>query len=181
MLMSNVVQRPAIFLFTTELLGVIGPKKRLFSSALSLGLRNLRNDQRGTIAVMTGLGARALAGFAALAIDVASWQVAQRSMQGAADAAAYSAGIAYNKSDGTDFHTQAKGITAAQGYVDGQNGVTVTVNKPPASGGHTSSATAIEVIIQQPQPRFLAGLFLSSTPMVSARPLPTLSASAPST
>jgi Flp pilus assembly protein TadG len=57
-----------------------------------LGLRNLCNDQRGTIAVMTGLCAAVLAGFTALAIDVASWQVAQRSMQGAADTAAYSAG-----------------------------------------------------------------------------------------
>src|SRR5260370_31116294 len=145
-----------------------GPKKCFVSSALSLGLRDLWNDQRGTIAVMTGLCATALAGFAALAIDVASWQVAKLSMQGAADSAAYSAGIAYSKSDGTDFHTQAKGITAAQGYVDGQNGATVTVNQPPASGSHASSATAIEVIIQQPQPRFLAGLFLSSNPMVTA-------------
>src|SRR5260370_23230750 len=101
MLMSNVVQRPAIFLFTTELLGVIGPKKRLFSSALSLGLRNLRNDQRGTIAVMTGLCATALAGFAALAIDVASWQAAQRSMQGAPDAALCSAAHAHTKSHRT--------------------------------------------------------------------------------
>src|SRR5260370_33137207 len=94
MLMSNVVQRPAIFLFTTELLGVIGPKKRLFSSALSLGLRNLRNDQRGTIAVMTRPCATALAGFAALAIDAASWQVTQPSTQGPAGAAGYSAGDA---------------------------------------------------------------------------------------
>jgi Flp pilus assembly protein TadG len=146
-----------------------GPKKCLFLKLLPFGLRNLCNDQRGTIAVMTGLCATALVGFAALAIDVASWQVAQRSMQGAADAAAYSAGIAYNTSNGTSIVTQAKGIAAAQGYVNGQNGATVAVNQPPKSGNYTSNATAIEVVIQQPQPRFFAGLFLSSNPTVSAR------------
>jgi Flp pilus assembly protein TadG len=155
-----------------------GPKQGLFSSALSLGLRNLRRDQRGTIAVMTGLGAAALAGFAALAIDVASWQVSQRSMQGATDTAAYSAAVAYNNSGGTTYITQAKGIAAAQGYVDGQNGATVTVNQPPKSGGFTSSSTAIEVIIQQPQPRFLSGLLLSSNPTVSARSVATVSSPA---
>ncbi len=153
-------------------------KQRSFWSALSLGLRNLGCDQRGTIAVMTGLGAAALAGFTALAIDVASWQVSQRSMQGATDAAAYSAAVAFNNSGGTTYITQAKGIAAAQGYVDGQNGATVTVNQPPKSGGFTSSSTAIEVIIQQPQPRLFSGLILSSNPLVSARSVATMSSPA---
>jgi hypothetical protein len=154
-----------------------GAKKCLFSSSLSFGVRNLLNDQRGTIAVMTGLSATVLVGFAALAIDVASWQVAQHSMQGAADSAAYSAGVAYNRGDGTDFHTQGKGIAAAQGFVDGQNGATVAVNQPPTLGSYTGTATAIEVIIQQPQPRFFAGFFLSSNPTVSARAVATISGS----
>jgi Flp pilus assembly protein TadG len=154
-----------------------GAKKCVFSSALSSGLHGLWNDQRGTIAVMTGLCATVLVGFAALAIDASSWQVAQHSMQGAADAAAYSAGVAYNKGDGTSYVTQAKGITAAQGYVDGQNGATVAVNKPPTSGSHTGTSTAIEVVITQPQPRFLAGLFLSSNPTVTARAVATIAGS----
>jgi Flp pilus assembly protein TadG len=140
---------------------------------LSFALRDLCNDQRGTIALITGLCATALVGFAALAVDVASWQVAQRSMQGAADMAAYSAGLAYSLSNGTSIVTQAKGVAAANGYVDGQNGATVAVNQPPKSGGYSSDATAIEVIIQQPQPRFLSGLFLSSNPTVSARAVAT--------
>jgi len=152
-----------------------GPKKRFFPNSLSFGVRNFCNDQRGTIAVMTGLCAVALAGFTALAIDVASWQVAQRSMQGAADVAAYSAAIAYDKNDGTSYVTQAKGIAAAQGYVDGRNGATVAVNQPPKYGSYTGNSTAIEVVIQQPQPRFLAGLFLSSNPTVSARAVATVS------
>ena len=96
-------------------------------------------------------------------------------MQGAADAAAYSAGIAYNNNNGTSIVTQAKGMTAQMGYVDGQNGATVTVNQPPKSGNYTSSPTAIEVIVQQPQQRFFSSLLLSSNPTVNARAVATLS------
>src|ERR1700688_2220598 len=92
-----------------------GPKKWLFLNALSFRLRDFRNDQRGTIAVMAGLSATVLVGFGALAIDVGSWQVAQRSMQGAADAAAYSAGIAFNNGGGTSIVTQDERIIAADG------------------------------------------------------------------
>jgi hypothetical protein len=143
----------------------------LFSHSLSFGVRNLRDDGRGTIAVTTALCATVLFGLAGLAVDVASWEVAQHSMQGAADAAAYSAWTDYSKNGGnfSQAKTQAQGITAAQGYVNGQNGVTVAVNQPPKSGGYTGDATAIEVIIQQPQPRFFSGLFLAGNPAVSAR------------
>jgi Flp pilus assembly protein TadG len=146
---------------------------------MGLGLRDFCNDQRGTIAVITGLSATALVGFAALAVDVASWQVAQRSMQGTADMAAFSAALAHSKSNGTSVVTQAKGIAAAQGYVDAQGGVTVTVNQPPASGSYTSNATAVEVTVQQAQPRFLAGLLLASNPTVNARAVATITNTGP--
>jgi Flp pilus assembly protein TadG len=48
-------------------------------------------DRRGVSAVVTALAAMALMGFAGIAIDVASWEVTQRRMQGAADQAAIGA------------------------------------------------------------------------------------------
>jgi Flp pilus assembly protein TadG len=174
--MCNGLRRRTILAFTTGVLAVFGPKKCLSANSLSFGLVSLWKDQRGAIAIMTGLSATVLVGFAALAIDVGSWQVARRSLQGAADAAAYSAGIAFRKS--TSIVTQAKGITAAHRYVDGQNGVVVSVNQPPTLGNYTSNASAIEVIIQQPQPRYFAVLFLSSNPTVKARAVAILSGSA---
>jgi Flp pilus assembly protein TadG len=149
----------------------------LFSDGLSFGPVNLRDDRRGTVAVTIALCATVLFGFAGLAVDVASWQVNQRSVQGTADAAAYSAAVAYSKNNGTSIVTQAEGITAARGYVAGQNGVTVAVNQPPTSGPNTGIyATAIEVIIQQPQARLFSGLFLSSDPTVTARAVATVGA-----
>jgi hypothetical protein len=165
--MSHFVQRPAIFRLTG--FSARSGRRPAPFPALPLALRHFCNDQRGTIAVITALCATCLLGFAALAVDVVSWQAAQRTMQGVADAAAYCAMIAYNKNDGTSIVTQAKGISAGQGYVDGHNGVTVTVNRPPSSGGYTSNSAAIEVIVQQPQPRFLSGLVLANNPTVNAR------------
>jgi Flp pilus assembly protein TadG len=46
-----------------------GGKNCLFPSLLSFGLHRLRDDQQGTIAIMTGLSARVLVAFAALAIS----------------------------------------------------------------------------------------------------------------
>ena len=152
---------------------MLSPPRNMWSAIVELG-----RDERGTVAVMLALGAPILFGFAALATDVASWQVAQKSMQGAAEAAAYSAGVASNKADGTNLVTQAKAITAALGFKDGQSGVSVSVNIPPVSGSHTSPAsgtTAVEVIVQQAQPRFLSGLFLSSDPIVTARAVSVIS------
>jgi Flp pilus assembly protein TadG len=174
--MRYIVRRAAIFLFTT----VLGARKDcFFSGLLPAGLRDLCDDQQGTIAVIGGLSATVLFGFAALALDVTSWQAAQHSMQGAADTAAYSAGIAYAKNDGTSYVTQAKAIAAGQRYVDGQNGTTVTVNRPPSSGSYTSNTSAIEVIVQQPQPRFLSGLFLATNPIVNARAVIIVSSTGP--
>src|ERR1700730_17199144 len=103
--MSNIAFRPSMIALATGIRALFRTETCLSRKPLSFW-----NDQRGTIAVMTGLCATAIVGFTALAIDVGSWQVAQRSMQGAADMAAYSAGIAYN--DGTSSVTEAERITA---------------------------------------------------------------------
>jgi len=95
--------------------------------------------------------------------------VAQRNMQGAADQAAFSAVIAASAGGGASPTTQAKGITASMGFVDGQAGVTVAVNNPPSQGNYTANNSAWEVIIQKPVPMWFTRLFLSSTPTASAR------------
>ena len=42
--------------------------------------------------------------------------------------------------------TEAYGISAALGYTNGSNNVTVTVNNPPKSGNYTTNSSAVEVI-----------------------------------
>jgi Flp pilus assembly protein TadG len=130
-------------------------------------LRTLALDQKGVTAVVTALGATAIIGFAGLAIDVASWQVTLRKMQGAADQAALAALTVANA--GGDKTTEAKAVTASDGFVDGQGKVTVGVNQPPSQGSHTTDSAALEVVISQPQSLMFTGLFLSTPPTVEAR------------
>ena len=133
--------------------------------AKSLGA--FAHDRSGITAVFTALGATALIGITGLAIDVASWEVTLRKMQGAADQAALAALTVANA--GGDKTTEAKAVTANSGFVDGQGSVTVTVNQPPSQGTHTGNSSALEVIISQPQPLMFTGLFLSIAPTAIAR------------
>src|SRR5690349_15734500 len=116
---------------------------------ISESLRALARDRRGITAVVTALGATAIIGITGLAIDVASWEVNLRKMQGAADQAALAALTVANA--GGDQTKEAKAVTANDGFVHGQGNVTVTVNQPPSQGSHSANSSALEVIISQPQ------------------------------
>ena len=125
-------------------------------------------DQRGSTMVVTALASPVLFGCVGLAVDVSCWMVAQRNMQGAADMAAYSAVIAAAAGGGASPTIEAKGITAQMGFVDGQAGVTVSVNNPPSQGNHTGDANGWEVIVTQPQQRDFTTMF-GVTPTVTGR------------
>ncbi|MBI1867280.1 MAG: hypothetical protein HYS06_03140 [Methylocystis sp.] len=126
-----------------------------------------QRDRSGSYAVIAALALPAVIGFVGLAAEAGQWFYTQQAILGAADAGAISAATA-----GGSFATQqteARGVAASYGYVDGQNGVTVTVNQPPKSGNYKTTQGAVEVIVAQPQSRLFSALF-SSTPLsVSAR------------
>jgi hypothetical protein len=84
-------------------------------------------------------------------------------MQSAADAAALGAATALSTGHPANFSTEAYADAAAVGFVNGVNGVVITVNKPPASGTHTTVQTAVQVIITQPQTLSLVWLFGSGS------------------
>jgi hypothetical protein len=120
-----------------------------------------------------------LLGFVALGTEVGMWYVKKRTMQGAADSAAYSAAIAKNRPPGTSsiFTAQAVSVVSNYGYVDGSGDVTVAVNNPPKSGNYTTNNFAIEVTIQQPQKRMFTQLFQVTQPTLSARAVALLTTS----
>jgi hypothetical protein len=130
-------------------------------------LQRLFTDRQGATAIIVGVSMVGLLGMAGLATEVGLWYATKRHMQGAADSGAFSAAIA--ASTGENYTTEAKGTTAKYGFVDQQNGVTVSVNRPPSTGNYTGTSSAIEVIIQQPQTRMFSGLFLASNPTIAAR------------
>lgn len=132
--------------------------------------RRFVRDRKGGVAVLTAVTLTTLMGFAGLGTEATLWYVAKRNMQGATDAAAYSAAIAESAGQASGAFTAAADAVAKQyGFTNGTGGVVVTVNNPPASGSYTGNASAIEVIVAQPQPLLFASLFMGSSPTVSAR------------
>ena len=112
--------------------------------------------------------ASALIGFGALAVDVGVWQTNEAAMQGAADQAAYAA--SYNVSYGPiTQQREGKAVAAANGFVDGQGGVSVTINIPAQSGTYKQVTNSIEAIIAQPQTSFLRGVVSSGPVTASGR------------
>ncbi len=137
-----------------------------FSGARSRGLlHRFRRDQSGNYLIISGLLMPVLVGFVCLGTDVTLWLYKHRAMQAAADSAAFSAATAYmqNVKDLTSLQTQAWSAAGSYGFVNGSNGVNVTLNWP-----YDSRPGSVEVIVAQPQTPLFASLFLSSL-TISAR------------
>jgi Flp pilus assembly protein TadG len=138
---------------------------------LSIGeLQRLIRDREGGVAVMTAVTMTSLLGVAGLGTEATLWYVAERNLQSATDAAAYTAATAeVAKATSTAFGNAGRAVAQQYGYVDGTGGVTVKVNNPPKSGPNTGNAQAVEVVISQPQSMMFASLFMGSDPTISAR------------
>jgi hypothetical protein len=119
--------------------------------------RKIRLSRQGSVAIQMGLIAAVLIGTAALGVDIGFAIYKHRQMQSAADAAAFGAAIALATGHPANFRTEAYALAAAVGFVNGANGVVITVNQPPTSGTHTTDPTAVQVIITQPQTLSLVG------------------------
>jgi putative Flp pilus-assembly TadE/G-like protein len=137
-------------------------------SAVIASLSGLVHDRSGATAMIVGLGATMLVGFAGLGTEMGLWYFTHRSLQNAADSAAMSAEAALFYADG-DYIKEAKASAARYGFADGTNGVSVTVNKPPASGAYAGIGDAVEVIISEPQVRLFTAIFSNSALTQTAR------------
>lgn len=131
--------------------------------------REVRRSRRGSVAIQVALVMTALIGMVALGTEMTYLMFKHRQMQSAADSAALGAGTAIAKGYPVDFRIEADALAAEVGFVNGANGVTITVNRPPASGSHSTDPSAVEVIIAQPQTLNLVALFRSGLFNVSAR------------
>jgi Flp pilus assembly protein TadG len=137
----------------------------------------LAADRSGAVTVTIALTFTVLVGFAALGTEVAEWYSIRRTMQGAADSAAYSGAMAKWSGASTTYTSEAQSVAGSYGFVDGTNNAVVTVNSPPASGNHTTDSNAVEVIVSRPQPLQLARMFLSAPPTLTARAVATMNPS----
>jgi Putative Flp pilus-assembly TadE/G-like len=126
-------------------------------------------SRRASIAIQTALVLVALLGMVALGTEMVFLLYKHRQMQSAADAAALGAVTAMMTERPADFRAEALAIAADAGFVDGADGVTVTIENPPLSGSYAGRDDAVEVIVSQPQTLGLVNLFRSGIFNVGAR------------
>jgi hypothetical protein len=140
-------------------------KKTKFKKKLS----DLFKQDKGAIAIITGLLLVVCIGFAALAIDVGFWYSQKRHLQLAADAGAVGGAWALSKTGKSSIDNYVIHDLTLNNCTAATNCTVVAINNPPTSGTHAGNSKAVEVILSQPTSLFLAELFLPVAPTLEAR------------
>ncbi len=119
---------------------------------------NRGSRERGFVAMAYAVMIVGMLGFAGLAVDVGFMQYEKRRVQAAADAAAMGA-LRELELGHTDLSTAGQSDAALNGFTDGSNDATVTINNPPISGGYANNSAAIEAIVTKKVPSFFMMIF----------------------
>jgi Flp pilus assembly protein TadG len=130
----------------------------------------LWKDESGQALVMTAFFMTMLLAFMALALDTGTLFRARRMVQTAADAAAMAAALDYKYVQNVGHaQNEAYTATAANGYTNGSNGVTVTVTPLMGTGIYTTCADCFEARVTVPNPTTFMGMFGIGSVNVTAR------------
>jgi hypothetical protein len=125
-------------------------------------------SEKGSILMLGAVTMLVLVAFMGLALDASYMHFHRRTMQTAADAGAYAGAL--EKLRGTSNESAAaKNDTSLNGFTDGTDNVTVTVNNPPASGSESGNSNYVEVIITHPQPTWFMRALNFNSVTVAAR------------
>lgn len=121
-------------------------------------MRRFRDEDGGQAILVIAAMMMTLLMFVGLAIDAGQLYAARRTMQEAADAAAYAGAVVLyqHQTQGlpesfadaqTDARLAAATDAALNGFVDGVDGANVTISLPPTSGPFAGNSLYIEVVI----------------------------------
>src|ERR1051326_7234058 len=106
--------------------------------------------------------------FMGLAVDTGYFQWMKRRIQSAADAAAVGAIRELQAKSGNQV-TAGKADSSLNGFTDGTNNVTVTINVPPTSGTYAGNNNAAEAIVSQQVSTYFMGVLGLNTVTIKAR------------
>lgn len=130
----------------------------------------LFRSKEGSIAVMMGLVMPVVIGFCGIGVEVGYWLWTQRTLQSAADAAAFSgaAQVAQGR-DSNDVRAAALNAAVGSGFAQLRADNPV-IQSPPIAGPFAGDAMAVEVSLTDNVPRFFSKIFFSTESLkVSAR------------
>ncbi|HTI66065.1 MAG TPA: pilus assembly protein TadG-related protein [Caulobacteraceae bacterium] len=123
----------------------------------------------GNVAILFAVLLPVVVGGAGMGVETTYWRYKQLQLQGAADAAAFAAGVE-KRSGSADAKVFSAVTDAAQ--ENGFNSVTAQVNSPPTSGAVTGP-NAVEVILQADAQRFFTAYFTNQPVHMRARAVST--------
>jgi Flp pilus assembly protein TadG len=157
------------FVCVLERMSPLNKMRPRFKTRRGCSARNvpiLRRAEAGQAIVVVALALVAILGILGLATDIGYLRYTKRQLQTAADAAAMAgaAELAYG-----DVTSAAQADSAANGFTNGTNGATVTVNNPPLSGQHVGNSSYVEAIVSKITPTFFAKAFGVKTVTLQAR------------
>jgi Flp pilus assembly protein TadG len=132
---------------------------RMFRAARN-DWHRLGSDERGSMLALFAV-LPVLAGAVAIGIETGELYRVKRQMQSSADAAALAGSIDRIAGRTTSITTDAMYEAQRNGFTDGSNGVTVTVNAPPKSGPNVGTTGAVEVIITKSQTFSLGAVLIN--------------------
>jgi len=113
--------------------------------------RGGRAGEEGQALVLMAITMMAMLFAIGLAIDAGTLFVAKRTMQEAADSAAFAGGVVLwqDLTKVTEAKAAAVADATLNGYTNGVNNTTVTVSSPPTSGAFSGNVLYVEVTIVQ--------------------------------
>jgi hypothetical protein len=111
-----------------------------------------RSGESGQILALTAGAMFLMIASVGFAAELGVLWTQSRHMQTAADAAA--AGAASALRDGKSITSSADNVASVNGFANGVNNTTVTVQNPPSSGEYAGKSGYVEVILQQREPVF---------------------------
>jgi Flp pilus assembly protein TadG len=114
-----------------------------------------------------------LLGFAGLAVDMGILRYDKRLQQTAADAAAIAGASNLAYQGGAGVTAGAQEASATNGFTNGTNHVTVTVNTPPTVGPHAGVAGYVEVYVTAVQPTYFMKALGINNETITARAVAT--------
>ncbi len=128
-----------------------------------------REGARGFVGITTALVITGMLAFTGLAFDVGYLQWSRMGLQGAADAAAM--GGLRELELGSASLIAAAGLNDASlnGFTNGVNNTTVTINNPPLSGSYLGNSSAVEAIVTRTVPTFFMMIVGRNNVAISAR------------
>jgi len=128
---------------------------------------NTHRRERGAVALVAAVMMVGLFSFAGLAVDVGYVQMVRLRAQAAADAAAEAA-LFELKGNQTDLTAAGQHDATLNGFTNGQNNTTVTINNPPLQGAFSGNSKAVEAVVTQAVPTYFMRILNFNTITVTA-------------